>query len=189
MVLKDLMSLTEYGKYRKARGLPGATTQSVLNAVNSGRIPVVLVGKNRMVNPAAADQAWLLNTDQGRYTTEQYAAANRIEPPPTLDREAIQAAMLGLTLDNAAILAGGLSHDLNLDPVTALRAAALGLFRLLAVVAEITKCQAWETAVMPAWAGPLLAGQFDDPALLDVLDTVDAVAGDLAGADEVAEDE
>jgi hypothetical protein len=114
MTLKDLMNLSEYARHRKARGLSGGSAQAVLNAVNGGRIPSVMVGKNKMVNPAAADHAWELNTDTTRLPHKYWDQA----PPAQQEQNAFigiaQADTLANCFENSPIVAGRLAHELNL---------------------------------------------------------------------------
>lgn len=63
---KAPISLKEYAKSRKARGLPGGSTTAVSRAIRSGRLTarsVVLVdGDPKILSAAAADEEWRANT-------------------------------------------------------------------------------------------------------------------------------
>ena len=184
MHMKDLMGLSEYAKYRKSRGLPGGTTQSVLNAVNGGRIPTITVGKNRMVNPTAADHAWAMNTDWTRYSPEQIAAMNGEPLPneptgPTITPESVQAQAWDLCFRNASIAAAVLVHELEIEPAKALRAAVAAVSTLCLVLAEATENKAYLAGEVPDWAMPLLAGDLEHTGVKRELENVAVFAVEL----------
>lgn len=66
------LTLTAYARHRKAKGLIGGTKSAVHKAIKTGRIPV---DENGLIDPAAADKAWALNTTP-RAGSQAAAAAN-----------------------------------------------------------------------------------------------------------------
>jgi hypothetical protein len=54
-----MMKLREYARHRAAKGLPGQTLAAVQKALGTGRIQANDGG----IDPAAADRAWLANTN------------------------------------------------------------------------------------------------------------------------------
>lgn len=187
--MKDLMNLAEYARFRKARRLPGGTTQAVLDAVNAGRIGHVLIGKSKFVRPAQADQQWLATTDMTRYTPEQWAAIERATTPPsppaapagaTADRA------LSLCFANAGVAAASLVEQLDMEPLAALRAATYAVSGLCFAVAELLGCQSYLDGSSPGWAVALIEGRHDDPELVAQLENVAEMAVDLFGDPEVS---
>lgn len=172
MTLKDLMNLSEYARHRKARGLSGGSAQAVLNAVNGGRIPYVLVGKNKMVNPTAADHAWELNTDITRLPHKYWDQA----PPAQQEQNAfigtVQANTLAMCFENAPIVAGRFAHEFNLDPMAALKLAAATVSLLCLAAAEALECQHFDDIPVPSWVTPLFDGDTTNPDLTRAIESV-----------------
>ena len=194
MHMKDLMGLSEYAKYRKSRGLPGGTTQSVFNAVNAGRIPTITVGKNRMVNPKAADHAWMLNTDWTRYTPEQIAAMEGKPPPnettpPPVTHEAVRAEAWNLVFENAPVAAAVLLCELSIEPLAALQIASKAISTLLYCLGEGMGNSVYLASNVPAWAVAAMDGDLSSPDLIKALENVAAMAADLFTEDERQADE
>ena len=196
MKLERLMGLSEYAKSRKARGLPGGTLQAVLNACNDGRISFVKAGRNRMVDPMAADRQWLNNTDPTRYGADAYAAALGIEtppPPPAAGADPAraigQAEALAVCFENLPLAAGILVHELNMEPLPALRAAVSAVSTLCLAVAEVLACDLYQDTAVPGWALPLIEGTTDDPELTKALDNVAWFAAELSRPEAAAPDE
>ena len=177
MILKDLMKLSEYARHRKARGLPGGTTQSVLNAVNAGRIPTVTVGKDKLVNPIAADRAWLMNTDCSRYSPEQLAAmeGEPVNPDrPANDRLIGQAEALCAVHQNAPILASVLVRSLNITPLEALSIASEGIFSVTLGCGELFNNSVFlEHSHVPEWAIHLSDGAIQHPTVRKALEDIE----------------
>src|SRR5690242_3338938 len=70
------MGYREYGRHRKAQGLPGTTHVAVIQAIRTGRIPAGAVDLERKkINSSLADAAWLAQTNaaQRRQATDNVA--------------------------------------------------------------------------------------------------------------------
>ena len=57
--MENLMTVTEYARYRKERGLNGGTRQAVYKALRTRRIRKESCGR---INAQKADQEWLVTT-------------------------------------------------------------------------------------------------------------------------------
>lgn len=183
MTLKDLMNLSEYARHRKARGLSGGSTQAVLNAVNAGRIPFVMVGKNRMVNPIAADNAWSLNTDTTRLPMKYWDQAPPAPQEQTSCIAIAQADTLGLCFENATLVAGRLAYELSIEPMAALKLAAASVSLLCLATADALKCEHYEDIPVPSWVMPLFDGDTSSPDLTRAIEAV------VFGADLLAQED
>ena len=74
-----LLSMRQYAKSRKERGLPGGSPEAVSQAVKAGRVRLV----NGQIDPAQADTQWGANT---RVKTAQPKAAPEKKDPQPVER-------------------------------------------------------------------------------------------------------
>jgi hypothetical protein len=80
------MTQAEYARHRKETGLDGGTLQAVREAIATGRITCESP-ESKLINPDAADRAWLANTDPTRKPAKAGDAARPVkkskspEPP------------------------------------------------------------------------------------------------------------
>lgn len=179
MSLENLLTITQYAEHRKKRNLPGQSYQAVSNALQAGRIPFVMVGKSKMIDPGKADPAWSLFTDDRRYNSTSLRDPVPPAPPPASTRETVQAQAWDLCFENASIAAAVLVHELELPPEKALRAAVAAVSTLCLCLAEATDNQAYQGSEVPPWAVPLMDGDLGHEAVKRALADVAVFAVEL----------
>jgi len=77
--MSESLSIREYARHRRARGLKGGTPSAVHKAIQAGRIQRDARG---LIDPEQADAAWAASTDAGRGGPQPAPVRERLEPSP-----------------------------------------------------------------------------------------------------------